>query len=336
MRETSRMRDPQGRLLPDAVELGLVGDPGLLRAELIALRAAGAPLAGVENHQVLALHSPGGDLTRTDFAGPGLRKFAATQWLKRVPLLADILRGLPAPLRSVRLVAMTPGAVLSNLRAAKNGPPWGLCRLYLPLAGGAGSLAVFVGGTGHWQPGSLWFAASWRQHAMVNGMDEELVLAVIDLHHTAALAGLFPADLRARLRSPAALERRPEVPLDPAELHRYTCRFPLPEAFTDWEGPGHFLARDARRNVVPAEIVIHRGALRLVTGGRLFCTLEHLGRGEFRMRGWSEERTLRVREGAGRPATVVLEAREGSNSYRTSLSTAAVPGRTASGAGSPG
>lgn len=319
MCETPRIYDSQGRSLPNAVDLGPVLDPGLLRAELAALRAAGAPLAATEGRRVLALHSPGGDPGRTDPGGPGLHGFAATRWLEHAPLLAGVLRSLPAPLRSVRLLALAPGAVFTKLQAAKNGPPWGLCRLHLPLVGSAGSQVVFIDGNRHWEPGSLWFAASWRQHALVNRSDGELIHAVIDLHHTAALAGLFPADLQARLRGPAVIEQSPVAPLDPAELHRYSCRFPLPEAFTNWEQPGHFLPRNALRNVVPAEIAAHRGALRLMVAGQPFCVLEHLGHGEFRMRGWSEERTLRVLEGAGGPATVVAQAREGGNSYTVSV-----------------
>ncbi|WP_371238251.1 aspartyl/asparaginyl beta-hydroxylase domain-containing protein [Streptomyces pimonensis] len=315
------MYSAQGQSLPSAVELGLVCDPRLLRAELGALRTAGAPLAVAEGRRVLALHSPGGDPGRTDPGGPGLRGFAPTCWLEHAPLLAGILRSLPAPLRSVRLVALAPGAVLTKLQTAKIGPPWGLCRLHLPLVGGAESRVVFIDDKSHWQPGSLWFAASWRQHALVNHTDEELVHMVIDLHHTAALAGLFPTDLQACLRAPFVLERRPAVCLDPAELHHYICRFPLPEAFTNWENPGHFLPRDALRNVVPAEIVTHRSTLRLLVAGRPFCTLEHLGDGEFRMCGWSEERTLRVRAGAAGPAAVVVEAREGAYFYRVSLAT---------------
>ncbi|WP_338677575.1 aspartyl/asparaginyl beta-hydroxylase domain-containing protein [Streptomyces sp. SCSIO 30461] len=314
-----RIYDCQGRSLPNSVELGQAGDPGQLRAELAALRAAGAPLAAREGRRVLALHSPGGDHERTDPGGPGLHGFAATRWLAHTPLLAGVLRSLPATLRSVRLLALAPGAVFTKLQVAKNGPPWGLCRLHLPLVSSPGSQVVFADGNSKWQPGSLWFVASWRQHALVNGTDEELVHAVIDLHHTASLANLFPSDLQFSLLGPAALERSPVAPLGPDELRRFSCRFPLPETFINWEQPGHFLPRSAMRHVVPAEIVPYRGELRLMVAGHPFCTLEHLGHGEFRMCGWSEERTLQVREGTGGPATVVAQAREGANSYTTTL-----------------
>ncbi|MFF9868126.1 aspartyl/asparaginyl beta-hydroxylase domain-containing protein [Streptomyces sp. NPDC013953] len=268
---------------------------------------------------MLPLHSPGGDPDRTDPGGPGLVGFAATRWLDRLPTLAGVLQALPAPLRSARLVALPPGVSYTGLQAPKNGPPWGLCRLHLPLMGGPGARTVFIEDNHHWEPGVLWFSAAWRQHALVNDKDEELVHVVIDLHHSAQLATLFPQDLHSRLRSPAALEHRPVVPFGATGPERYVCRFPLPESFANWEQPGHFLPRNAVRGVVSAEMAPLDGTLQLLMDGRPFCALDHLGLGEFRMRGWSEERTLQVRLAAGVPDTVVARAREGNNTYVTRL-----------------
>ncbi|MET9699557.1 aspartyl/asparaginyl beta-hydroxylase domain-containing protein [Streptomyces sp. NPDC006529] len=320
MTEIPRMHDPLGRGLPNSAEIPVAYDPDQLRAEISGLSEwGGAPLAAVQGRRILALHSLGGDPNLTDTGGPSLQDYAATPWLRRLPALRKALRSLPAPLRSVRLMALSPGARFTGLQSAKCGPPWGMCRLHLPIVSGAGARAVFVEDSYRWSPGTLSFAASWRQHALVNDEGEELVHLVIDLYHTAELARLFPQRLQARLTAPASLELRPRVALSPDEVRRYACRFPLPESFANWEQPGHFLPRNALRGIVTAEIAMCGGAPRLVLAGQSFCALEHLGQGEFRMRGWSDERTLQVEAGPRRRMTVVIRAREGANTYSTSL-----------------
>ncbi|WMX43704.1 aspartyl/asparaginyl beta-hydroxylase domain-containing protein [Streptomyces roseicoloratus] len=320
-----RIHDPQGRSLPNAVGLGPAAglgpdvDLAAMRAEVDALTRGGAPLAVAEGRRVLPLRSPGGDPHRTDTAGPGLEGFAPTPWCDRLPALRAFLAALPAPLRAVRLMALAPGAVLKGLGAAKNGPPWGLCRLHLPIVSGPGTKVVFPDGSHRWDPGGLWFSAAWRRHALVNDPAGGLVHLVVDLHHTAAVAELFPEALRPRLRSPAALERRREIPLAPAELARHACRFALPESFANWEQPGHLLPHRLLRGVVAARLVPHHDTLLLVMADRPFCALEHIGDGEFRLRGWSDERTLQVTLDTGRPTGVVVRAREGANTYVTSL-----------------
>ncbi|MFE5792949.1 aspartyl/asparaginyl beta-hydroxylase domain-containing protein [Streptomyces sp. NPDC056503] len=299
--------------------LGSAGSVERLRAELDELRRAGAPLAPAAGQRVLRLHTPGGNQGYTGPDGPGLVGSTATPWLDRLPVLAGVLRALPAPVRSARLVALSPGVSFTGLQSPKNGPPWGLCRLHLPLVSGPGARTVFVEDNHHWEPGVLWFSASWRQHALVNDRKEELVHAVIDLYHSAELADLFPRELHWGLRGPAALEHRPVVPFGVTGPERFACRFPLPESFANWEQPGIFLPRNALRGVVTAEIALRGDALCLLLDGRPFCALDHLGEGEFRMRGWSEERTLQVSLAADAPNVVVARAREGSNTYMARL-----------------
>ncbi|MFB7243611.1 hypothetical protein CW362_03075 [Streptomyces populi] len=320
MTQLPRIHDPLGRGLPNSAEISAAYDPDQLRAEIGGLSAWGAaPLAAVQGRRVLALHSLGGDPNRTDTGGPSLQNYAATPWLRRLPALGKVLRSLPAPLRSVRLIALSPGARFTGLQSAKCGPPWGLCRLHLPIVSNHGARAVFVEDSHRWAPGTLSFAASWRQHALVNDEGEELVHLVIDLYHTEELTKLFPQRLQTRLAAPASLELRPRVALVPDEVRRYACRFPLPESFANWEQPGHFLPRNALRDIVTAEIATSGGTPRLLLAGRPFCALEHLGRGEFRMRGWSDERTLQVQADPRQGTTVVICARDGSNTYSTCL-----------------
>ncbi|MFJ8691654.1 hypothetical protein [Streptomyces roseolilacinus] len=318
---TARAFDPAGRSLPDSAELSERYDPGRLRAELVRLAGRyGSPLSPATGRRVLPLISPGGDERRTDPGGPGLQDFLPTRWLARLPSVRGVLDRLPAPPRGVRLIALSPGARYTDLQSAKLGPPWGLCRLHLPVVGGPRARAVFPQGALTWTPGTVWFSAAWRAHALANDEEHEIVQLLVDVHHTAELAALFPRTLQRLFTGPGVLLHRPEVPLPPARLRAYRCRFPLPETFANWEQPGHRLPGTAGRTTVRAEVDVRAGTPRLVLADRPFCALQHLGAGEFRFRGWSDERTLQVVPGRDdRPHRVVLRAREGGNTYVVEL-----------------
>ncbi|MDT9685966.1 hypothetical protein RND61_28425 [Streptomyces sp. TRM76323] len=313
--------DPGGRDLPNSAELSERYDPDRLRAELVRLTGRyGSPLSAAVGRRVLPLISPGGDVRRVDPGGPGLQDFLPTRWLPCLPSVQDILARLPAPPRGVRLIALSPGTRYTHLQSAKLGPPWGLCRLHLPVVGGPGTRTVFPRETLTWTPGTVWFSAAWRAHALVNDEGHETVQLLVDVCHTAELAALFPRALRRLLTGPGVLVHRPEVPLPPEGLRAYRCRFPLPETFANWEQPGHRLPGTAGRTTVRAEVDVRAGTPLLVLAGRPFCALQHLGAGEFRFRGWSDERTLQVVPGHdGERHRVVLRAREGRDTYVVEL-----------------
>ncbi|QPP05840.1 aspartyl/asparaginyl beta-hydroxylase domain-containing protein [Streptomyces bathyalis] len=319
MTEVIPMRDPLGKAFPNSVALEGVYDAERLSRELKAFdRHFGSPLSAASGRRVLPLRSVGGDPHRTDSGGPSLSGFGETPWLARLPYLRKLLEDLPAPLLGVRLMALAPGARLSNLQSVKCGPPWGLCRLHLPIVSGPRARTVFAGENRCWDPGTLWFVASWRVHAMVNREPFELVHLVVDTCHTDGLSRMFPQQLRQRLDGVPSLSLRPQVPLRPADAQGYRCRFRMPETFANWEQPGHHLPRDSGKGLVTAEVDVHEGVPRLLLDSRPFCSLEHIGEGEFRLCGWSDERTLQV-VGTNESRVVLLRTREGSSTYRVRL-----------------
>ncbi|MGA5559231.1 hypothetical protein [Streptomyces lavendulocolor] len=224
----------------------------------------------------------------------------------------------------MRIIAVSPGARQMGLQAAKTGPPWGLCRLVLPIISGESTRVVFVQDCFACIPGTMWFTSAWRAHALVNQENRETFHLIVDVCLTAGMGELFPAAVRDRLRSPAALIHRPTVPLSRQELHRYECRFLLPETFINWERPGHRLPESAKRDTVPAEVRDCAGTGQLIVAGRPFCSLEHVGRGEFRFQGWSDERTIQIARRPDGQVRVTLRAREGPGTYRVELCAASV------------
>lgn len=282
----------------------------------------GRSFSAASGRRVLPLRSVGGDPYRSDSGGPSMSGYGNTPWLRHLPYFKEILERLPGPVRAARLWATGPGGKDVALRSAKLGPPWGLCRLHLPVVAEPGAYTLFPGERHYWAPGELWFVAAWRDYVLVNRSESELVHLIVDLCHTARTGELFPASVRDLTVPPQALLYR-RVDSTP-QLAAVRCSFLLPDSFMNWEQPAHFFhAAMNRRNGVrrsaltQAEIKANAGQLVLSLDNRPFAGLEHLGDHEFRLRGWSDERTLQV---TGRlEAPVLLRLRQGGLTYRIEL-----------------
>jgi len=263
----------------------------------------------------LALRSPGGDGDRTDPGGPGPVDFADTPWLARTPRAREVLSTIPAPLRSVRYMALGPGAHSHLHFDTKYGPPWGVARLHVPVTTNPGAVLHLDGEEHRWQPGELWFGDFSRDHQVGNDGTQARVHLVIDCLVVPELAEIFPAAWQEFLLNGGAVLNRPEVALpDPQQ---WECAFDVPETFTDWEeADGAFLdpAVPRHRATVHAE----EGHLFLTYQGANPIRLVHVGDGEFRYAGWSEERTVQLLTGSGE---VVLRSRVGTTVRRLRLST---------------
>jgi aspartyl/asparaginyl beta-hydroxylase len=308
--------------LPASAALTLGFDTGRLAAEVASLHPAhwqaqhaDGGLAQARNGwRVLPLRSPGGDPDRTDPGGAGLLPFEDTDWLWRCPYLREVLSQVPAPLGSVRLISLPPGSAGVERRGGKYGLPYGTLRLQVPVVTGPGAVVVIDGAAWHWDPGRLWYGDFSRPYLECNDGPQERIHLVIDTLVTQALLELFPAPFQALLPAGQVLTARQPVPLEPAKLIRYRCRFTMPESFADWahdelEAPW---GPDILSGIQPVS-----GRFALLVSGEPRFSLVHLGAGEFRFEGWSEERTLHV-DPDGQPQQVTFCVRRGRSRRLTS------------------
>ncbi|MFF3505021.1 aspartyl/asparaginyl beta-hydroxylase domain-containing protein [Streptomyces sp. NPDC003247] len=255
----------------------------------------------------LALRSPGGDGDRTDPGGPGPRDFADTAWLDRIPYVREVLESIPAPLHAVRFMALGPDTVGIDHTDPKYGPRWGVARLHVPVVTNPDAV-LFLDGVEHrWQPGDFWFGDFSRTHRVQNTGTEHRVHLVIDVLVTPGLASLFPEDWQRYFRDGEVLFNRQEVPQTAEDRRRLHTRFPVPTTFHLWEDDTP-LSADLPRETAALDEDGDRLVLRL-PGDRVFA-LVHLGDDEYRLAGWSEERTLQVFPDGPDPR-VVLRTREG-------------------------
>ena len=255
--------------------------------------------------RILPLRSPGGDPGRTDAGGPGLAGFASTPWLAEAPAFAEVLAGIPAPLHAVRLMALGPGAEVYEHRDGNLGIPWGTVRLHVPVWTSPEAVTAFEGREYRWEAGQLWYGDFDRPHYVANRGSRDRVHLVIDCLVSAPLLALFPPSFTGALAWSEVLLSRDPVPLNPFELPQYHCRFGVPAAFLDWSQDG------CADTDAAASVSSDGGQLVLSVAGEPRFGLEHVGSGEFRPVGWSDERTLRLPRGGD--GEVTFTVRRGSS-----------------------
>jgi hypothetical protein len=240
--------------------------------------------------KILSLRSIGGDADRTDPGGAGMVGFADTPLLDGCPALREVLRAIPAPLRSARLMALGPGTRVHTHRDGKCGLPWGRLRLHVPIITHERALTVLDDHEWHWPAGELWYGDFNRLHHVRNEGTTTRVHLVVDTLVTPELLEFFPEEFRRALPYADIIFARAPVPLREWELPALCRRFAVPAAFADWsEEDEHDGEPD-----LPAEIVIDGDRLVLSIAGGQRLALVHLGGGEFRLDGWSDELLLRL------------------------------------------
>lgn len=318
---------------PTAAPLDRVYDAERLAAEAVALREFtwraqrsygqdGLRRAAEIDWRILSLRSPGGDPERTDPGGAGLVPHADTPYMARVPYMAELLAGIPAPLRAVRLMALGPGVRCHDHRDGKCGYRWGAMRLHVPITTNPGAIVVIGGEERHWDAGRLWFGDFDRVHFVRNDGDEPRVHLVIDVGLTPELLALFPVGFRDRLPWRDVLYARSPKPLSSADMAALTCAFDMPAAFPDWSEDDDGTPRPD----VPGSVRVVDGRPVLCgDGGEPLFALVHVGSGEFHFEGWTEERTLQLDLDSGAPR-VLYRVRRGTSVTETVRPARPTPG----------
>lgn len=298
---------------PESAPLAVRFDVGRLNADLEAVRHEqwgaqraygqdGARAATDIDWRILPLRSIGGDPVRTDPGGAGLEDFADTEWLAKTPYFSEILASIPAQVRGVRLMALGPGAAVREHCDGKYGFSCGVLRLHVPVLTNSGSVVVIDGKSRFWNAGRLWFGDFGRRHYVANAGDRVRVHMVIDCLVSRELIALFPPEFRDLLPLGDVMIARHPLALTRAELGQFCYRFPVPAEFPQWSEDETTAGPDA-----DGTIEVRDDQLVLTVDGEPAFGLVHLGLGEFRLTGWTEERTIVV----GTDGTLRFRVRNG-------------------------
>ncbi|MCD5352127.1 aspartyl/asparaginyl beta-hydroxylase domain-containing protein [Kineosporia mesophila] len=267
--------------------------------------------------KVVSLRSPGGDPERTDPGGPGVEDYADTPWCDKAPYLASLFRRLPTQVRTARLMALGPGAEVDEHRDFPSGLQAGWVRLHVPILTNPGAVLTLDGQQERWQPGSLWYGDFSRPHSVRNAGDTRRVHLVIDCYVSHELLQLFPASFTDTVDWTEVLFDRPVVPLGPAAAERVNIDFDLPDAFL-W-GEREDLATPGTPSRA-ARLRLEDGDLIMRADGKPVGRLVHLGEGDFRLAGWTTERSIHLDLARG-PGSITFLMREGSSIDTTSRPT---------------
>ncbi|MDH6135821.1 hypothetical protein P3T37_005238 [Kitasatospora sp. MAA4] len=305
--------------LPGAARLKGDFDVARLEADLQTLRheswsrqrsysSDGVTTVAEVDWRILPLRNAGGNAERTDPGGPGLVDFEFTHWVAEAPYLREILESIPAQLRTVRLMALGPGASSWVHYDNKYGMAWGIVRMHIPITTYPDAKLFIEGELHQWQPGSFWFGDFTRMHQVENTGSETRVHLVIDAFPSRELLEWFPAEFREPKVLDEILFGRAVQPLTEAELAGYQVEFDLPESFADWEEEDGAFLKHQRR--LTASVAPVDGQLLLSLDGEPTFVLVHHGDGEFRFAGWTDERTVQLPPAGAEQ--VVLRTRRGS------------------------
>lgn len=235
--------------------------------------------------RVLSLRSPGGDAARTDPGNPGPVDFADTVWRSKMPYLSALLADIPAPLNSVRLMALGPGAVAEPHCDPKYRLEIGFVRLHIPIVTNPEAVLVLDGVEHRWQPGTLWYGNFSRTHHVRNMGSSTRVHVVVDALLTESLAAWFPPDWQDELINGDTLLNHQTVP-SPPQPGVLPVSASLPAGFIDFNSedmlagpPRQVRFSDNGKSVV------------MTTLEREFA-LTPVSEREYRFAGWSEQRTV--------------------------------------------
>lgn len=250
----------------------------------------GAPVA--RGWTCFPLRSQGGAMDRTDPGGPGLEPFAETAAIANLPSFAALLRSLPCEVRSARLLALEPGALLPEHSDQYIGFGFGHVRLHFPIVTDPLAILSLDGMDYHWKPGEFWYGNFKLPHAFRNESTDRRVHLVVDCMVCDSLLELFPAWFQERVRALAYVDN--PAPVNDGERDFALPRFALPPSIvTDLLAP---MDEDEVSGDLLGSIVERDGSLVLRTDGGVECRLVCVGRSEYRFEGWTNERTLSFTE----------------------------------------
>lgn len=142
--------------------------------------------------RVAALRSKGGVLERVEAHPSSSDVFADTPILSRSPELQKVVRGFRCPTTAVRLLSLSPGAVVLEHRDHGLRLEDGEARLHIPVRSNRGVEFVLDGEPLPMAPGECWYINADLPHSVVNRGTTERVHLVVDCRVDDWLLGLLP------------------------------------------------------------------------------------------------------------------------------------------------
>jgi hypothetical protein len=174
-------------LIPDRVRLPFAFDPARLAADL-ALAAEGGwtrhyvPANYEGDWDIIPLRAPAGEThpLRQIYADPGATSFVDTPLLARTLYFRAVLARFHCPLRTVRLMRLTPGSAIKPHEDSGLDPAGGMARIHVPILTSKGAEFLLNGRPVEMAAGEAWYLRLSDTHAAANRGTSDRVHLVID------------------------------------------------------------------------------------------------------------------------------------------------------------
>ena len=204
MNEQVFIRQHFEAIYPDRLRLPFAFDPARLAADLQALTSVGwTRHVAKQNYDgdwsVIALRAPAGERhpVRMIVAGPDVKAFVDTPLLDACPYFREVMATIRAPLRTVRLMRLTPGSVIKEHEDTDLSFEDGMVRLHVPVITNDAVDFRLNGERVVLEAGSCWYLRLSDPHSVANWGTEDRVHLVIDAHVNEWIGEVFAAAARA-------------------------------------------------------------------------------------------------------------------------------------------
>lgn len=173
--------------LADRIRLPFDFDPARLAADLACFGPGDWTRHFVRDNYagdwtVLPLRSPAGETHPIRMIGsdPGAERFVDTHFLDRAPFIREVLGAFLCPLRSVRLMLLSPGSRIKEHEDPGLDAEEGRARLHVPIKTGADVEFLVNGRAVEMTAGSAWYLRLADPHQVTNRGADDRVHLVID------------------------------------------------------------------------------------------------------------------------------------------------------------
>jgi len=183
---------------PDRLQLPLRFDPRLLRRDLDALAATPWTAHFVrQNYEgdwsVIPLRCAAGEThpIRMIYSDPAATEFVDTPFLEPCPYFREVIAAFACPVRSVRLMRLTPGSVIKEHTDLDLGVEAGTARIHVPVTTNPDVEFLLNRTRVEMTEGQAWYLRLGDPHAVANGGTSDRVHLVLDLAANDWLMGFF-------------------------------------------------------------------------------------------------------------------------------------------------
>jgi hypothetical protein len=183
---------------PDRLQLPLSFDPALLRRDLDALSATPWTAHFVrQNYEgdwsAIPLRCMAGEThpIRMIYSDPVATDFVGTPFLDACPYFREVIAAFACPVRSVRLMRLTPGSVIKEHTDLDMGVESGSVRIHVPVTTNPDVEFLLNRVRVDMKEGQVWYLRLGDPHAVANRGTTDRVHLVLDLFANDWLMGFF-------------------------------------------------------------------------------------------------------------------------------------------------